>query len=174
MIDFYLLLVANHAVYKTSNILHRDISPNAIMFYYRASQDDNTVLQAVGVLCDWDLVLEPASPSIEDITTDLLTSTKSMVMQKILSFKDLEAVQPTVHQSSTALPVSEAPTWTRSYWSHVIGQVQDPLLPSTSCCTIVFLTTSIGTASSPSSGCWCGLLCALILSRIKSNTQTLG
>ncbi|OSX56320.1 hypothetical protein POSPLADRAFT_1037599 [Postia placenta MAD-698-R-SB12] len=38
----------HHWVWETSNILHRDISSNNIMFY----RDDGRV---VGVLCDWDM-----------------------------------------------------------------------------------------------------------------------
>ncbi|THH31233.1 hypothetical protein EUX98_g2943 [Antrodiella citrinella] len=64
----------HRAVYEATDILHRDISANNIMFYYRKPEFKKGV---VGVLCDWDLakVLSPPSPEVR--VKDLLKSCTS-------------------------------------------------------------------------------------------------
>ncbi|KAI0925150.1 hypothetical protein AcW2_005832 [Taiwanofungus camphoratus] len=57
---------AHHWVWKTSSILHRDISVNNIMFY----REDGLVM---GVLCDWDLAMKEPSKEeyMEEIREEL-------------------------------------------------------------------------------------------------------
>ncbi|KZT66803.1 hypothetical protein DAEQUDRAFT_729769 [Daedalea quercina L-15889] len=55
---------AHHWVYETSNILHRDISTNNIMWY----EGQNG--QPVGVLCDWDLAESRSKGDIEAVQSE--------------------------------------------------------------------------------------------------------
>ncbi|TCD68527.1 hypothetical protein EIP91_010583 [Steccherinum ochraceum] len=61
---------AHHEVYITCRVLHRDISHNNIMFYYR---NPAKKLNPVGVLCDWDLAQDVGlGVDLDTIMADLL------------------------------------------------------------------------------------------------------
>ncbi|KAI0937812.1 hypothetical protein AcW1_010287 [Taiwanofungus camphoratus] len=64
--DIFVAVVrAHHHVWETSEILHRDISINNIMFYREHGR-------AVGVLCDWDLAaMMPKAGNTEPVEGDI-------------------------------------------------------------------------------------------------------
>lgn len=99
--------VAHHAVFESTRILHRDISPNNLMFYYRASADGE---KAIGVLCDWDLSRELPQPGEDTILDDLLQSGDEATRNKILTFEQLQAAQPTVYQPSAGIAAPNTET----------------------------------------------------------------
>ncbi|KAH8091038.1 hypothetical protein BXZ70DRAFT_1079887 [Cristinia sonorae] len=68
------VLDGHHAVYETSNVLHRDVSVNNIMFYYCMVDGEH---RAVGVLCDWDLAKKTPRPGNEAIRDDLLEAIRA-------------------------------------------------------------------------------------------------
>ncbi|KAH8082007.1 hypothetical protein BXZ70DRAFT_1012361 [Cristinia sonorae] len=68
MVVFVQVVKGHHAVHESSNVLHRDISVNNIMFYYEDEQET----RPIGVLCDWDLAkkvgrLSSIDPIVEDL-----------------------------------------------------------------------------------------------------------
>ncbi|KAH8082028.1 hypothetical protein BXZ70DRAFT_959639 [Cristinia sonorae] len=66
------VIYGHHAVYDTSEVLHRDVSVNNIMFYYKNNNSGQR--EVVGVLCDWDLAKKIPSPGNEAIRDNLLES----------------------------------------------------------------------------------------------------
>ncbi|THH31246.1 hypothetical protein EUX98_g2951 [Antrodiella citrinella] len=82
----------HHAAYVSSNILHRDVSANNIMFY--RSKDEG----AVGVLCDWDLAkhLTQEDITMDIIVEDTIKSKISKASSQAPSAAALREAQPTI------------------------------------------------------------------------------
>ena len=73
-------------MYEASHILHRDISPNNIMFYYRTPQCQTAPRDVVGVLCDWDLSKELPDGGIDVAIRDIMDSGDEAPKTKTLTF----------------------------------------------------------------------------------------
>ncbi|KAI0929656.1 hypothetical protein AcV7_005138 [Taiwanofungus camphoratus] len=69
---------AHHWVWKTSSILHRDVSVNNIMFYRKDGQ-------VMGVLCDWDLAMK--EPSKEEYMKDMREDIAGKVLNDDIIFE---------------------------------------------------------------------------------------
>ncbi|KAH8082026.1 hypothetical protein BXZ70DRAFT_959636 [Cristinia sonorae] len=92
------VLYGHNAVYEGSNVLHRDVSVNNIMFYYDQIDGEKRV---VGVLCDWDLAKKVERPHIDAIKGDLMKALEGL--KKIPDDHELktsETTPPTVQQPS--------------------------------------------------------------------------
>ncbi|KAH8091033.1 hypothetical protein BXZ70DRAFT_1079883 [Cristinia sonorae] len=70
------VLAGHHAVYETSNVIHRDVSINNIMFYYdkigNRKKNDSTE-----TMCDWDLARKIPPPGNEVIRNNLLEAIRA-------------------------------------------------------------------------------------------------
>ncbi|KAH8091035.1 hypothetical protein BXZ70DRAFT_1011293 [Cristinia sonorae] len=89
----------HHAVYETSDVLHRDISTGNIMFYYR---DGTKFKVPTGVLGDWDLAKKIEPPKdLSSIVKDLMRSdTVAEAIPSSRQLKQLGIEQPIVRKPS--------------------------------------------------------------------------
>ena len=89
-----MIVLAHHAIYAGTKILHRDISMDNIMFHYVPDSSREDGQRAVGVLCDFDLAQKSAEPSVDHIMKDLLQS-DPRTAHIGAGMSKIEQVQPT-------------------------------------------------------------------------------